>query len=136
MDNLDLLLADMETFNTLPLGNKMNTGRKIEIELEADDTLENKVNDLTDKLMNAFGEKCELKSTDLNEEEELGMVGQFLIMIYKHTAQACAPSASWVSRTVLSWPAPPPTTQIASTAPIVEKGTNISITMNQVILVL
>ena len=90
-----MLLADMETFNTLPLGNKMNTGRKIEIEIEADDTLENKVNDLTDKLMNAFDEKSELKSTDLNEEEELGMVGQFLIMIYKHTAQACAPSASW-----------------------------------------
>merc|ERR1711892_389916 len=81
VENLDLLLADMETFNTLPLGNKMNTGRKIEIEIEADDTLENKVNDLTDKLLNAFDEKCELKSTDLNDEEELGVCTKCQLVI-------------------------------------------------------
>jgi len=61
VENLDLLLADMETFNTLPVVNKMN--------------------DLTDKLLNAFDEQCELKSTDLNEKEELGVCTKCQLVI-------------------------------------------------------
>jgi hypothetical protein len=72
VENLDTLLADMETFNSAPLGKKSNSGRKIKIEIETDDNLEKKLDNLTDKLMTAFDGKSDVKWKDTKEENELG----------------------------------------------------------------
>ena len=73
-----MLLADMESFNSAPVRKNMNTGRKIEIEVEPENTLEKKVDALTDKLRNAFDSGTDVKSEDLNKDEDLGNLCLFI----------------------------------------------------------
>ena len=79
VENLDTLLADMETFNSGSSGMKHNAGRKIKIELETEDELEKRLDSLTDKLVNAFDPKSEVKWKDFKEEEELGISSLLLL---------------------------------------------------------
>ena len=72
VENLDTLLADMETFNSAPLGKKSNSGRKIKIKIETDDNLEKKLDHLTDELLTAFNGKSDVKWKDSKEEDEIG----------------------------------------------------------------
>jgi len=73
VEHLDTLLADMETFNLGSSAKTETTRRKIEIEVEAKDELEQKLDSLTDKLVNAFDPKSEVKWKEFKEEEELGV---------------------------------------------------------------
>ena len=80
VENLDTLLADMETFNSAPFGKKLNSGRKIKIEIETDDNLEKKLDNLTDKLLNAFDAKSDVKWKDSKEDNELGRLPSLLTL--------------------------------------------------------
>jgi len=73
VEHLDTLLADMETFNLGSSGKKQTNIRKVKIEVEAKDELEQKLDSLTDKLVNAFDPKSEVKWKEFKEEEELGV---------------------------------------------------------------
>ena len=79
VEHLDTLLADMETFNLGSSAKTQTTRRKIEIEVEAKDELEQKLDSLTDKLVNAFDPKSEVK---WKEEEELGNLYPVLLKSY------------------------------------------------------
>ena len=95
VENLDTLLADMETFNSAPLGKKLNSGRKIKIEIETDDNLEKKLDNLTDKLMTAFDAKSDVKWKDTKEENELGTLSVEIVKLKHYVcSKVCAVSAS------------------------------------------
>ena len=68
-----MLLADMESFNSLRIGEKKELGRRVEIEIERENPLEKKVDALTDELKNAFDGSSDVKwEEESTKEEELG----------------------------------------------------------------
>lgn len=72
MDNLDILMADMETFKTHRPGYK-DKSRKIEIENEKIDKFEKKLENLTDKLLDAFKQDAEdVDPEPVIEKDDLG----------------------------------------------------------------
>ena len=73
VENLDMLLADMENFNSLKIGEKKEFERRVEIEIEPENPLEKKVDALTDELKNAFDGSSEVKwEEESHKKEELG----------------------------------------------------------------
>ena len=77
-----MLLADMESFNSLKIGEKKELGRRVEIEIERENPLEKKVDALTDELKNAFDGSSDVKwEEECTKEEELGKKLCFQMLI-------------------------------------------------------
>ena len=77
-----MLLADMESFNSLKIGEKKELGRRVEIEIERENPLEKKVDALTDELKNAFDGSSDVKWEEkTTKEEELGKKLCFQILL-------------------------------------------------------
>jgi len=82
VENLDMLLADMENFNSLKIGEKKEFERRVEIEIEPENPLEKKVDALTDELKNAFDGSSEVKwEEESHKKEELGLCSKCNMMI-------------------------------------------------------
>merc|ERR1719244_1768476 len=77
-----MLLADMESFNSLKIGEKRELGRRVEIKIERENPLEKKVDALTDELKNAFDGSSDVKwEEECTKEEELGICSKCNVVI-------------------------------------------------------
>jgi len=81
VENLDTLLADMETFHFVSDGKEKSSGRKIKIEVEPKDELEKKLDNLTEKLVDAFDQKSELNWKDDAKTVALGSCTKCMVDI-------------------------------------------------------